>query len=53
MFYPSSGKGRATTVDNDHQFFVAIQALLAKGKGKCQVAVEFDVDAMDGYRTQT
>lgn len=50
---PSGGKGGATTIDNDHQFSVAIKALLVKDQTKCSVAVEFDVDSMDGYRIRT
>lgn len=51
IFILRGGKGGATSIDNDHQFNVAIQTLLIKDKTKCQVAVEFDVDTMDGYRT--
>jgi hypothetical protein len=45
----SGGKGGATTIDNDHQFAVAMTALLKKNKDTCQVGVEFDTDEMDGF----
>ncbi|KIK42782.1 hypothetical protein CY34DRAFT_68804, partial [Suillus luteus UH-Slu-Lm8-n1] len=44
------GKGGATTIDNDHQFSVAMGALMKKNRTRCQAGVEFDVDEMDGYR---
>lgn len=46
----SGGKGGATTIDNDHQFSVAMGALMKKNRTTCQAGVEFDVDEMDGYR---
>jgi hypothetical protein len=46
----SGGKAGATTIDNDHQFSVAMGALMKKNKTTCQAGVEFDVDEMDGYR---
>jgi hypothetical protein len=45
----SSGKGGATTIDNDHQFSMAMGALMKKNRTTCQAGVEFDVDEMDGY----
>jgi hypothetical protein len=46
----SGGKSGAATIDNDHDFSVALSALLKKKKDSCGVGVEFDADAMDGYR---
>jgi len=40
-------------IDNDHQFGVAVAALLKKNKKTCQVGVEFDVDEMNGYHIHT
>jgi hypothetical protein len=45
----SGSKASATTINNDHQFSVALAALLKKNKTICQVGVEFDVDEMDGF----
>ncbi|GBE83748.1 predicted protein [Sparassis crispa] len=47
----SGGKTRAPTIENDHQFKVALGALLKK-KGACQVGMKFNTDQMDGYRIQ-
>lgn len=46
----SGGKGGAATIENDHDFSVALSALLKKKKDSCGVGVEFDADSMDGYR---
>jgi hypothetical protein len=46
----SGGKSGAATIDNDHDFSVALSALLKKKKDTCGVGVEFDADSMDGYR---
>ncbi|KAG1747748.1 uncharacterized protein EDB91DRAFT_1235773 [Suillus paluster] len=46
----SGGKGGVTTIDNNHQFSVAMGTLMKKNKTICQAGVEFDVDEMDGYR---
>jgi hypothetical protein len=48
----SGGKAGATTIDNDHQFNVAMAALLKKNKATCQVGVEFDTDEMNGFRVR-
>ena len=48
----SGGKARATTIDTDHQFNVAIAELLKKNKATCKVGVEFDTDEMDGFRVR-
>ncbi|KAL6303693.1 hypothetical protein BKA93DRAFT_817976 [Sparassis latifolia] len=45
----SGGKTQAPTIENDHQFEVALGALLKKSKG-CQVSVEFNTDLMGGFR---
>ena len=45
----SGGKTGAMTIDNDHQFTIAMTALLKKNKLTCQVGVEFDTDEMDGF----
>ncbi|KAG2353039.1 hypothetical protein BDR07DRAFT_1497139 [Suillus spraguei] len=47
------GKAGATTINNDHQFSVALAALLKKNKTVCQVGVKFDVDEMDGFCIRT
>ncbi|KAF8834082.1 hypothetical protein BDN67DRAFT_1016881 [Paxillus ammoniavirescens] len=44
----SGGKAGASTIENDHDFSVALAALLKKTK-VTSVQVEFDVEAMDGY----
>lgn len=49
----SGGKGGAITIDNDHQFAIALAGIMKKNKKTCQVGVEFDVDEMDGYRIRT
>lgn len=35
---------------NDHQYSVAMEVLMTKSKSKVQVSVEFDIDAMVGFR---
>src|SRR5882762_5786751 len=50
FFYYSGGKAGATTIDNDHQFSVALAALLKKNTTTCQAGVEFDLNDMDGFR---
>lgn len=50
MIAGSGGKGGATTIDTDHQFSVAMGALMKKNKTTCQAGVEFDADEMDGFR---
>ncbi|KAG1758076.1 hypothetical protein EDD22DRAFT_957267 [Suillus occidentalis] len=45
------GETGASTVDNDHDFTVARDALLKKRMATCNVSVEFDLDAMEGFRT--
>ncbi|KII87546.1 hypothetical protein PLICRDRAFT_163749 [Plicaturopsis crispa FD-325 SS-3] len=46
----SGGKAGASTIDNDHDFAVALAAISKKNKQTCQVGVEFDVDTMEGFR---
>jgi hypothetical protein len=48
----SGGKTGASTVDNDHDFTIARDALLKKRMATCNVSVEFDLDAMEGFRTR-
>ncbi|KAG1732927.1 uncharacterized protein EDB91DRAFT_1057805 [Suillus paluster] len=48
----SGGKTGASTVDNNHDFTVAHDTLLKKRKATCTVSVEFDLDAMEGFRTR-
>ncbi|KAF9230914.1 hypothetical protein BU15DRAFT_68784 [Melanogaster broomeanus] len=45
----SGGKAGASTIENDHDFSVALAALLKKTK-VTSVQVEFDIEVMDGYR---
>jgi hypothetical protein len=52
LFDVSGGKAGATTIDNDHQFAVALAAILKKNPKMCQVGVEFDVTEMDGFRVR-
>ena len=49
-FLCSGGKTGAPSIQNDIQFTIAIQALLKRDKSKTQVSVEFDIDAMEGFR---
>ncbi|KAH7903729.1 hypothetical protein BJ138DRAFT_1120100 [Hygrophoropsis aurantiaca] len=49
----SGGKTGATMIENDHDFEVAVAAILKKKKDTCHVNVEFDLDDMDGYRITT
>ncbi|KAJ7831897.1 hypothetical protein B0H13DRAFT_2240520 [Mycena leptocephala] len=46
----NGGKAGAPTIMNDHQYSVAMEALMTKSKSKVQVSVEFDIDAMVGFR---
>jgi hypothetical protein len=46
----SGGKTGASTIENDHDFSVALAALMKKKKDTCGVGVEFDLDNMDGFR---
>ncbi|KAF9045626.1 hypothetical protein BJ165DRAFT_1346215 [Panaeolus papilionaceus] len=48
-FYYSGGKSGAPSIQNDHQFSVALEALLKKDPKRVQVGVEIDVDDMEGY----
>lgn len=45
----SDSKGGTTTIDNDHQFSVAMGVSMKKNRTTCQAGVEFDVDEMDWY----
>jgi hypothetical protein len=47
----SGGKAGVSTIENNHDFSVALAALLKKTK-VTSVQVEFDVEAMDGYQIQ-
>ncbi|KAG1852273.1 hypothetical protein DFJ58DRAFT_661317 [Suillus subalutaceus] len=55
MYWTGSvgGKAGATTINNIHQFSVALAALLKKNKTVCQVEIEFNIDEMDGFRIRT
>ncbi|KAJ7831762.1 hypothetical protein B0H14DRAFT_2365025 [Mycena olivaceomarginata] len=53
MWWSHGGKAGAPTIMDDHQFSVAIAALMAKQKSKVQVSVEFDIDTMTGFRIST
>ena len=46
----SGGKGGAPSIQNDHQFGVALDALKKKDKNKTQVSVEIDLDDLEGFR---
>ncbi|KAJ6611324.1 hypothetical protein B0H10DRAFT_1953187 [Mycena sp. CBHHK59/15] len=46
----NGGKAGASTIMTDQQFSVAIEALMTKQKSKVQVSVEFDINAMAGFR---
>lgn len=48
--YDSSGGGKsgAVTIETDHEYAVAVAALLKKNKPA--VLVEFDIDQMEGFR---
>lgn len=46
----SGGKGGAPTINTDHQFNVALSALLKRKLQTCFVSVEFHVDEMIGFR---
>ncbi|KAF8878266.1 hypothetical protein CPB84DRAFT_1688378 [Gymnopilus junonius] len=48
----SGGKGGAPSIQTDHQFGIALEALLKKDKTKVQVSVELDLDDMEGFRIQ-
>lgn len=50
IFFCSGGKTGTPSIQNDIQFAIAIQALLKQDKIKTQVSVEFDIDAMEGFR---
>ncbi|EDR02051.1 uncharacterized protein LACBIDRAFT_332644 [Laccaria bicolor S238N-H82] len=45
-------KSGAATIQTDKDFYVALEHLLSKPKGKCTVSVEFDLDNMMGFRIQ-
>ena len=47
--FSSGGKGGALSIQNDHQFGVALDAL-KKDKNKAQVSVEIDLDDLEGFR---
>jgi hypothetical protein len=44
----SGGKSGVLTIENDHDFSVALVSLL-KRKDTCGIGVEFDLDNMDGF----
>ncbi|KAF9032739.1 hypothetical protein BJ165DRAFT_1328515, partial [Panaeolus papilionaceus] len=46
----SGGKSGAPSIQNDHQFGVALEALQKKDWRNVQVGVEIDVDDMEGFR---
>ncbi|KIM71689.1 hypothetical protein PILCRDRAFT_16824 [Piloderma croceum F 1598] len=46
------GKTGATTIENDHEFSVALGALLKKNWETCQMGVEFDVNDIEGFCIQ-
>jgi hypothetical protein len=46
----SGGKTGASTIENDHDFSVALANLMKKKKDACGVGVEFDLDNMEGFR---
>jgi hypothetical protein len=50
VYRHSGGKGGVPSIQNDHQFGIALDALLKKDKFKVQVSVEFDTDDMEGFR---
>lgn len=50
MSQHSGSKTGASTIENDHDFSVALLALMKKKKDTCGVGVEFDLDTMDGFR---
>jgi hypothetical protein len=39
-----------TTIETDHDFEVALLALMKKKKDNCNVSVEFDLNTMEGFR---
>ena len=45
--FSSSGKSSATTIENDHNFEVALGSLWKTDT--CAVSVEFDLNVMDGF----
>lgn len=47
------GKGGAPSILNDHQFGVALAALLAKDPSRVQVSVEIDLADMEGFRIKS
>ncbi|KAH7903888.1 hypothetical protein BJ138DRAFT_965420, partial [Hygrophoropsis aurantiaca] len=49
----SGGKTGATMIDNDHDFEVAVSAILKKKKDTCHVNVEVDLDDIEGFRVRT
>ncbi|KAH7903026.1 hypothetical protein BJ138DRAFT_1198541, partial [Hygrophoropsis aurantiaca] len=49
----SGGKAGASTIENDHDFDVALAAILKRKKDMCHVSVEFDLDTMDGFRIRS
>jgi hypothetical protein len=50
IIFLSGGKGGAPSIQNDHQFGVALDALKKKDKNKIQVSVEIDLDDLEGFR---
>ena len=48
--FSSGGKGGALSIQNNHQFGVALDALKKKDKNKTQVSVEIDLDDLEGFR---
>lgn len=46
----AAARGGATSIENDHDFSVALATLMKKKKDTCGVGVEFDLDTMDGFR---
>lgn len=50
LILSSGGKSGAPSIQTDVQFAIALQALLKRDKTKTQVAVEFDIESMEGFR---
>jgi hypothetical protein len=48
--FHSGGKAGAPSIQTDHQFGIAHDALLKKSKASTIINVEFDVDTMEGFR---